>query len=272
MAGVRTDGAEHEFVEVREGRGLGWIRADLAAGGLRRLWTAPVPLPQAMGRGGVGTLDLDHDLVAVVRPFKRGGAFGRLLGERYARSARVRQELDVLMALRREGVPVVTPLAAIAQKHRAFWRLRLLTELEPGALPLPAFLAAHPQQRRWAVEAAGVVVRLAFAAGLRHPDLHPDNVLCSLRGDKVRAVLVDLDRARVRKPVPESDRDAMLVRMARYLHRHARRLPVRPARTDLLRFLRALGHDAAGRRAAWERLGIRLRRALARRRLLWRRR
>ena len=259
------------YVELRAPRAIGWVRADLAELGLPAFWVPLQPFPGAKGRGGVGVLSLREVLTAVVRPFVRGGAFGRLLGDRYPGPARVRRELEVLLRLRHEGVPVVTPLAAVAQKHRAFWRLRLLTEREAEALPLPAFVAAFPELRRFSIEAAGTLVRLAFAAGLRHPDLHADNVLCARHGDKVRAVLVDLDRAVVKAPVSERDRDGMLVRMARYLRRHAGKLAAAPARVDLLRFLRALGLDAAARRGAWERLGRRLRRQMARRRLLFRR-
>lgn len=254
------------YVELRDQRGVGWVRADLAPRGLDGLWTAPEPFPDAKGRGGAGLLQLGP-ITAVVRPYRHGGALGRLLGERYAGPARVRRELEVHCALRHEGVPVVTPLAALARRHRAFWRLRLLTEREPDAVTLPAFCAANPALRHRAVEAAGITVRLAFQAGLRHPDLHLDNVLVALRGDCVRAVLVDLDRATIKAPVPEAARDAMLVRMARYLHRHAGRLPVRSSAVDRLRFLCALGLDAEQRREWWVRLSRKLARALRVRRL-----
>jgi hypothetical protein len=166
-------------------------------------------------------------------------------------------------------VPVVPPLAALARRPRTFWRLRLLTALEPGASPLPEFCAAQPGARRWAIEAAAVAVRLAFAAGLRHPDLHPDNVLCSLHGERVRAVLVDLDKARLAGPPSQQQSDAMLVRMARYLHRHRKKLPVQFGTADHLRFLRGLGLERGARQEAWHRLGRRLSRALAGRRLWW---
>jgi hypothetical protein len=81
-------------------------------------------------------------------------------------------------------------------------------------------------------------------------------------------VLVDLDRAAVRAPIGERERDAMLVRMARYVTRHRRQLAAVPTRTEMLRFLRALGFDRQGRAAAWARLCAKLRRALARRRWL----
>jgi Lipopolysaccharide kinase (Kdo/WaaP) family len=266
---IRSVSTPEGFVELREPRGIGWLRKDLADLGLGAMWAALTAWPGAKGRGGIGQLQLQPDLVAVVRPFRRGGAFGKLLGERYARPARVRHELEVLQRLRLEGVPVVSPLAAVARKHRAFWRLRLLTQLEPDAQPLLAFCSAHPELRRWAVEAAAVTVRLAFAAGLRHPDLHADNVLLAAHGERVRAVLVDLDRAHMHKPVGEQSRDQMLVRMARYLRRHASRIEVAPSCTDHLRFLRGLGLDRDQRRNAWGRLARRLQRQVRRHQLAW---
>jgi len=250
------------FVEVKSSRGIAWVREDLVELGVDALWAEPEPMPGVRSRGGVGTLRLRDDLVAVVRQLRRGGAFGRLLGERYPGPARVRKELEVLVRLRDEGVPVVVPLAALARRPRTFWRLRLLTELLADASPLPSFCAAHPHAHRWAVEAAAVTVRLCFSAGLSHPDLRPDNVLCRLQGDKIRAVLVDLDRASIGAPPDEKKRDAMLVRMARYLHRHGKRLPVRFSRVDHLRFLRGLGLQRQERRREWGRLWDKLRRQL----------
>ncbi|MGE3172980.1 MAG: lipopolysaccharide kinase InaA family protein [Planctomycetota bacterium] len=257
------------FVEVRRSREVAWIRADLEPLGLDALWAAPEPLPFAKGRGGIGQLQLRPDLCAVVRQLRRGGAFGKLLGDRYPAPARVRRELEVLTRLREEGVPVVAPLAALARRPRTFWRLRLLTELAAGAQPLPAFCAADPEARRWAIEAAAVTIRLAFAAGLRHPDLHPDNVLVSRSGDKVRAVLVDLDRAELVPVLTAQQRDTMLVRMARYLWRHRRTLPVAFTRVDLMRFLRALGEaPRAPRKLRFRELQQKLERALKQRGLL----
>lgn len=254
------------FVELRARGAIGWVRPDLAQLGMEAFWGPLEPLADAKGRGGVGVLRVPGAEL-VVRPYRRGGALGRLLRDRYTRASRARRELELLDALRNEGVPVVVPVAAVARRGRAFWRLRLCTELVPDALALPAFLAANPDLRRYAVEAVGIVVRLAFAAGLHHPDLHLDNVLCSARGDKVRAVLVDLDRARLKKPVGESAQDAMLVRMQRYVVRHRQKLLAVPTRAESMRFLRALGLSREQRHVAWRRLCAKLRRALGRRRL-----
>jgi 3-deoxy-D-manno-octulosonic acid kinase len=255
------------FVELRQRGQIGWVHRDLADAGLAAFWAALEPLPQAKGRGGVGTLTVaGRELV--VRPYRRGGALGSLLRDRYSGPARAKQELQTLLRLRDEGVPVVPPIAAVGKRSGAFWRLRLCTELVPGVLPLPAFLAACPERRRHAAEAVGAVVRLALAAGLRHPDLHPDNVLCGSSGDKVRCVLVDLDRSSVRPPLDERTRDDMLVRMQRYIVRHRGKLAAVPTRAETMRFLRGLGLDRAGRHAAFYRLREKLERSLARRRWL----
>ena len=248
---------EPTFVELRARGAIGWIRADLAALGQEPFWSPLEPLAGAKGRGGVGVLRVSG-IDMVVRPYRRGGALGRLLRDRYMHPTRARSELELLAALRHEGVPVVVPVAAVARRGRAFWRLRLCTELVLDALPAPAFLAAHPHLRRFAAEAVGIVVRLAFDAGLQHPDLHLDNVLCAVRGDRVRAVLVDLDRAKRKPPVTDAARDAMLARMQRHVLRHRRTLPAVPTRTETMRFLRAMGLDREVRHAKWRLLRTRL--------------
>lgn len=262
-------GAIGPFVETRRRGEVGWVHEDFAASGLEAFWAKLEPLADAKGRGGVGVLRLAdaHGVTRelVVRPYRRGGALGALLEDRYPKPVRVRRELEVLYQLQLAGVPVVAPIAAVARRGRAFWRLRLCTARVPEAAPVPAFLAAHPERRRMCAEAVGVLVRLAFDAGLRHPDLHPDNVLVGLREAKVRAVLVDLDRARIDAPLGERVRDEMLVRMQRYVVRHRRRLAAVPSAAETMRFLRALEPTRQERHRAWRRLRARLERSLARR-------
>jgi 3-deoxy-D-manno-octulosonic acid kinase len=255
------------FVELRAPGTVAWIRQDLAAVGADAFWAALEAMPGAKGRGGVGLLHVGG-VELVVRPYRRGGAFGRLLADRYSGPARARRELELLHGLRDDGVPVVVPVAALARRQRAFWRLRLCTERLAEGLPVPAFLAAAPRARRHAAEAVGVVLRLAFAAGLVHPDLHPDNVLCREQGDKVRAVLVDLDRARRRPTVTPRMRDDMLARMQRYVMRHRQRLPAVPSRAETMRFLRALGLERPERHATWRSVAAKVQRALGRRQWL----
>jgi len=258
------------FVELREPSGRAWVRADLAALPLATWWQPLEPLPAAKGRGGVGLLRVAGQ-VLVVRPFRRGGALGAVLHDRYMRPRRARAELELLAALRAHGVPVVVPVAAVARRSGAFWRLRLCTEYLDGALPLPAFLAANPALRRFTAEAVGSVLHLAFAAGLRHPDLHADNVLCQARGDRVRIVLVDLDRGVIVRKLAAGSRDAMLVRLQRYWLRHRQHLPATPSRAERMRCLRSLLPDRDARHDWWRRLAKAVAAAVRRRRLFGRR-
>jgi 3-deoxy-D-manno-octulosonic acid kinase len=241
------------FVELRQGAQRGWVREDFAALGLDRFWQELELLPGAKGRGGVGTLHLEG-CALVVRPYRRGGWFARVLGDRYASPLRARDELRVLGELRRRGVPVVAPVAAVARRRGLWWQLRLCTERLDDASAAPQFLADHPDLRRRAAAAVAATVRAAFAAGLRHPDLHLDNVLCLSADGAVRAALVDLDRARLRAPLEAQARDAMLARMLRYTVKHRRRLPAAPTRAESMRFLVGLGIERAERHALWRRL------------------
>lgn len=251
-------------MQLRERGQVGWVHRDLAEGGLAPFWGKLEPMPGAKGRGGIGRLEVGGRQL-VVRPYRRGGAFGKLLDDRYSHPARARRELEVLHELQREGVPVVPPIAAVAKKGRAFWRLRLCTEWMADTQTVPAFLASHPERRRQTAEAVGLVVRLAFQAGLRHPDLHLDNILVRPSGDRARAVLVDLDRARIEPPLTDRVRDTMLVRMQRHLVRHRSRLPTVPTAAETMRFLRGLGMERGERHEAWRSLLAKLERSLERR-------
>ncbi len=253
------------FVLVRRRGEFAWLREDLADGGLEPLLQAPEPLAGAKGRGGVGTLRLPGGLFAVARPYRRGGLLGRWLGDRYLGPGRACRELEVLAALRRGGVAAAAPLAAVARRSGLCWRLLLVTERVEGALPLPQFCAARGDARRAVIEATAAALAAAFDLGLRHPDLHPDNVLVTERQGRVEVVLIDMDRAQLRPPVEAAARRRMLVRMARYLRKHANRLPYAASRTDGLRLLRGLGLDRGQRRREWGLLQDALRRQLRRR-------
>jgi hypothetical protein len=257
-----------------------FVREDLAGLPDEVFWGAVEPLAGARGRGGSGKLRLEPAPGLVVRgfarTFRRGGALRHVLPkEGFVAASRVFAELACLEALRARGVSVVRPLAALVRPCGPFLsRLRLVTEEVPGVLPLPAFVIAHPELRRAALAATGALTAQAFRAGLEHPDLHPDNFVVraeSSAGQKALSVwLLDLDRARlVEGPVGRAVADAMLLRMARYVHRHAERIGTRLERVDVLRFLRAMGLNRAGRRDALGRLAPAFARMLARHRLAW---
>lgn len=228
-------------------------------------WGPGTALPEARGRGGAGLIELTPEVTGVFRDYRRGGAFGWLLPRSYLDPDRPRRELRALAQLRREDVPVVEPLAAVSRRRwLLFHRLRLITRYLVGALPLPVFLAQQPLWRHAAVREAGRVIALAFGAGLVHRDLHPDNLVARVVDGEVEVHLLDLDRAQVRPPLTTGDRDSMLLRMARYLRRHAGDLPVNPGRGELLRFLAGMGMSREERRRNLDRWRPMYERELAR--------
>lgn len=246
---------------------VGVVRADLVELPPAAFFADGETLPEARGRGdGVCVLRLPTGAIAVARTYRRGGALRGVLRDQFLDPQRPCRELTALVALRAAGVDAVEPLAALAWREGALYRLRLLTTLVVGALPLPAFAAARPDLRRGAVARAGAVVADAFAAGLRHRDLHPDNLVASVGPVGPVVHLLDLDRATLREPVPEAMRLAMLTRMARYLVRHRATLPTPATRADALRFLRGMRLVRSDRHAYARAIDARLRRQLAVRR------
>ena len=193
----------------------------------------------------------------------------RPLKTRFLTATRAERELTALAQLRRAGVSVVEPLAALSRPQGLFHRMRLVTELVEGARPLPAFLAQEPAHAAAVVHEAGRVVQSAFDAGLDHPDLHPDNLVVTHDNGALRVVLLDLDRAVIRDTVPRRERDRMLLRMARYLERHARGMPVASRGVDHLRFLAGMGLGRAARRDALARLQPAYERSVMRHRVAW---
>jgi 3-deoxy-D-manno-octulosonic acid kinase len=232
-------------------------RAELAAVPAAAWWSEGRPLPGAKGRGGVVQAEIGG-VAVVLRTYRRGGMLRRVLPDAFRSPARAFRELAALAALAARGVPVVAPVAAVARRRGLLWELRLATERVEAAVPLPAFVRDFPGLRRAAILRAAAVVGAAFDAGLRHRDLHPDNLIARRVGAAVEVRLLDLDRAEIGAPATPAARDAMLVRMARYLLRHRGALGYGLSTRDALRFLQGLGLGRGPRRAALARLGAAL--------------
>lgn len=246
-----------------DGGDLALVRSDLAAVPLAEFWQDGVPLDGALGRGGVRIARI-AGLDVALRDYKRGGALRRLLPDLFLSEQRAFGELAVTAALRARGVAVVESVAALARRRGPFRSLRLATLLVRDALPLPSFVAARTDLRREALRRAGAVVAQAFSAGLDHRDLHPANLIArAASGGAVEVVLLDLDRAELVDALSLARRDAMLVRMARWLRRHQRELGVTVRARDFTEFLRGMGMERTARRVAWERMARKLRWSLA---------
>ena len=151
----------------------------------------------------------------VLRHYRRGGAVGRFVADRFlwtgeARSRPLR-ELQLNLRLHAAGLPVPLPVAARYEREGASYRADFITEL----LPETQTLAARLEQgdlglQTWA--AIGRCLRRFHDYGLCHADLNAHNVL--LRGE-AEVFLVDFDRCSRRAPGMWTD--ANLARLRRSL-------------------------------------------------------
>jgi hypothetical protein len=238
-------------------------RATLEVGGLR-WWLAPGVAP------GAATPAIEAALAALAagaEDRKRGrrkslyrldlGGAGEpdhlLKVNRYAgrrRRSKARHELEIAAALSARGLPAPVPLAA--GERRRGGRLEvcyLLVPILPGVHDLREELARPPRpaRRRALDRALGALARRLHQAGLHQDDFQPNNFLVRWRGDAPELFVIDFERARLRRRVPDRLRRRALAK----LEREAGRAPA----TRRLRFLHAYcGDDARAARRWWRAL------------------
>jgi 3-deoxy-D-manno-octulosonic acid kinase len=239
---------------------------------VREVAAHPQALPPS-GRGGRSPLRrvLAPDGPLLVREYRKGGLLRRLRGTGFLGPWRPLQELVLHRRLLATGVPVVDAVGCVISRRAPLWRGWLLTREVEGAVDLEAWLHGIPApgdpDPRHVLLRAGRVVRQLHDAGVRHPDLHPKNLLLVPGG---RVLALDLDKARPHEgPLPEGERLENLVRLGRAIEKH-RLKGLKAGRREALRFLIGYAGDPAAARLWLERIRARLRRGLTWRLLWWR--
>jgi len=171
------------------------------------------------GRGDARLVSIAPGEDVVVRPGRRGGWPGRLVRARYFLGDRFRDELVLTERLRRRGAPVPEPLAAVRRERRVGYETWLVTRRIEGARPAARALRDTPEPRlRDLLEAAGRGIRRLHEAGGDHADLNAWNVLLvNAEAREPEAWIVDLDRGRLRAPLPARRARAALARLRRSL-------------------------------------------------------
>lgn len=188
--------------------------------------------PVAGGRAPHRLVLLPRDATRLrIRPARHGGALGGLLGGRYLSPERAPRELALWLALHRRGLPLPTPVAAIASRSAGLWSCHFATVERERARDGLAWLAADPAPatlRRGALAFARALRRL-HDAGVVHGDLHLRNLLFEGTEDRdddgeLVCLFVDLDHAKVHgrtdAAVPPRARLAELARLMRSIEKH----------------------------------------------------
>jgi 3-deoxy-D-manno-octulosonic acid kinase len=203
----------------------------------------------------------------VVRHYHRGGALGSVLRDVYVRGRVPRpiREYRLIRALEEIGIPTAPAVGAAVYGSGPFYRGDLVTEWVPASRDLAEVLFGAAQldevgrpgqgdvaggrsrsvggdEAGAAMEAAGGLVRLLHEHGVVHPDLNIKNILIAPGTDGPRALVIDLDRARIaRGGVSDRARRRMLGRFGRSLRKWEKRAGVAPRPEWLAAFDRGYG-------------------------------
>jgi 3-deoxy-D-manno-octulosonic acid kinase len=181
----------------------------------RAHWRARGALTElAGGRGSIHFID-DGRHHWALRRYLRGGVPALVSREHYLYCGEDRtrsfRELRLLDALRRRGLPVPVPVAAIYRRAFLTYVAELITVRIVGARSLSEMLVAGAMDdARWA--AIGRCLRRFHDMGVHHADLNAQNILIDPDG---KVWVLDFDRGRER--APGVWRERALGRLARSL-------------------------------------------------------
>jgi len=158
------------------------------------------------------------------------GALKALLGRNEA--AREWQRLRSAQSL---GLPVPTPVGLGHRGKGVRTERFLVTESLNEAIPLGDFLFGPGRAcavDRWrAIRTAASLLRKVHDSGVRHEDLHLDNILTRKRGKEAEAFLIDMQRVKIGRPLNMAAR----VKSLATLHGGC----LEASRTERLRFFQA---------------------------------
>jgi tRNA A-37 threonylcarbamoyl transferase component Bud32 len=210
------------FVEIRQGADICWLRED----GLSTLsssvfepafWQSRQAVTgTARGRGTTWFVR-DGERHLVLRHYRRGGLFGRLIKDRYAgikpAHSRAMRELNLLDSMQRAGLPVPIPVGARMTRHGVLYRADLLIGRIADASDLLAHLQRGPlTEPQW--RQIGRMIQRFHQAGIDHTDLNIHNILLDNHGN---SWLIDFDKCSQRPA--GAWQQANLSRLLRSLHK-----------------------------------------------------
>ncbi len=150
---------------------------------------------EAVGRGTTLIVQF-NDVRWVLRHYRRGGLFGRVVEDSYlwtgARRTRCFREWRLLADLMELQLPVPRPVAARFVRHGQRYTADLITECIPNVETLASLLQRKPEMGESTWERIGGCVGKFHEAGVYHADLNAHNIMLSKDGSDVH--IIDFDR------------------------------------------------------------------------------
>jgi 3-deoxy-D-manno-octulosonic acid kinase len=222
----QNQGLGPDFIKSQVGRKVAYLHREIAP--LAPALLLEIDRTLRSGRKGAGNresgypINLDGAPQLFVRRSMRGGVM-RFLGDLYLGFVpRMVQELNVISAARKRGVPVPEPMGAIVERvSPAVYRGAVVTKAIPG-MTMWEFVKVEtdPRSLSHVVRMARYSIDTMHENGLFHDDLNLHNLYVSMAGDGFTVVVLDFDKAKLSsRAVPRSKRKRNLKRLARSIRK-----------------------------------------------------
>ncbi|AOT07202.1 3-deoxy-D-manno-octulosonic acid kinase [Pseudoalteromonas luteoviolacea] len=177
-----------------------------------------------LGRAPAWFIQYQHNNIAVLKHYWRGGLIGKLLSDQYLflglEKTRVFKEFKLLTELKELELPVPEPIAAYVKVTYGIYRADILTQAIPGAQSLCEKLKLSSATKEELI-AVGNTIADFHRKGVYHDDLNINNILFD---DQGQVNLIDFDKGEIRH-IESSWQQANIDRLARSFKKEAGKWP-----------------------------------------------
>ena len=177
--------------------------------------------PLKSGRGTAFRISIKDIGNVIVRRYRHGGLFGKIVRDRYLIKHRALEELFCLTTAKIRGVPVPEALGVSERRRHLlfipspFYTAQIATTEIPKSVNLPLFLngLSDTKLRGEVLLRAGATIKKMHDAGINHKDLNMNNLLVKTGEDSI--FIIDFDRAKIFDQLTDRLRSRNLKRLLR---------------------------------------------------------
>lgn len=163
----------------------------------------------------------------IIRNYKHGGLFGKILGDVFFNGDRPFNEIHVHEVALQNGIPSAEAIAVTKRKIMGgLYSADFITKEIPEAVDLIHFLTKHPaeyirESKKSIIMTIAKLIRKMHDAGICHADLHLKNILVKKNtAEMFEAYIIDLDKSTVLPQLTLSKRMKNLLRLDRSLEKY----------------------------------------------------